>query len=95
MRTFEAISGRKREHWLARTVGVLVTSIGAGLRAAAKTSRVDHPVAIVGAGSALGPALIELHYSGRRVVSPVYAAEAVIEQRFAAAWWPTLRRAAT
>lgn len=36
-RSFEAVSGPKREYWLVRTVGALATAVGAALGAAVVT----------------------------------------------------------
>jgi hypothetical protein len=39
IRTFEAVSGKKREHWLVKTIGLLIAGIGGALVVAGKRRR--------------------------------------------------------
>ena len=56
MRTFEAVTGPKRDRWLVKTVGVLVAVIGASL---ATVRRPVPPTMLLALGSAAGLAVLE------------------------------------
>jgi hypothetical protein len=93
MRSFEAVTGPKRERWLVRTVGVLVTVLGATLAFGAARRRVTPELRLLGAASAVALAGVDVWYAGvRRRISPVYLADAVVELALAAAWAACARR---
>lgn len=84
-RSFEAITGRKREPWLVKTVGVLVAVIAAVLATdrEAPTSTTRR----LGIGSALALAGVDIWYAGvRRRISPVYLLDAVAELGLVLGW---------
>src|SRR5439155_14802188 len=54
MRSFEAVTGPKREDWLVKTVGVLVTAIAGTLLVAGRRRRVPSEVALLAVSSAVG-----------------------------------------
>ena len=86
MRSFEAVTGPKTDRWLVKTVGTLVTAIGGGLVLAGRRRRTTPEVALIGAGSALGLAAIDVVYVAKGRISPVYLLDAAIELPLAAAW---------
>lgn len=86
MRSFEAVTGPKLEGWLVRTVAVLVLAIGGALAAAAARRRVTPELRLLGASTAAGLAAVEAWYAGRRRISPIYLADAVVEVALASAW---------
>jgi hypothetical protein len=87
MPSFEAVTGPKRERWLVRTVGVLVTVVGAVLAAGAARRRTSPELRLLGAATATALAGVDVWYAGvRRRISPVYLADAVVELALAAAW---------
>lgn len=90
-RAFEAITGRKREPWLVKTIGVLLLPVAHALMAdPAGTGSVTRRL---GVGSALGFAAIDVWYAGvRRRISPVYLADALAEAAILALWWHATRR---
>lgn len=84
--TFEAVTGPKTDHWLVRTVGVIVTAIGVTLLASAwKGRRVDE-VALLAVLSAAGLAAIDVIYVARGVILPVYLADAAAEAALIGGW---------
>jgi hypothetical protein len=85
-RSFEAVTGSKKDWWLVQTVGVLVTAIGASLLAAAPRERSDSSAVILATGSALGLAGIDAVHVARRTIGPVYLADMVVELFLAYAW---------
>ncbi|WP_141731134.1 hypothetical protein [Oligoflexus tunisiensis] len=85
-KSFEAVTGPKKDWWLVQTVGVLVTAIGASLLAAARKERSDPETVILATGSALGLAGIDAVHVSRRTIRPVYLADMVVELFLAYAW---------
>ncbi len=86
MRSFEGVTGPKRDHWLVKTVGVLVTAVGLTLMRAGQRGRVHPDVALLAGLSAAALAAIDLVYVTRRRISPVYLLDALPEVCLAA-WW--------
>jgi hypothetical protein len=87
MRSFEAVTGPKLEHWLVRTVGVLLFALGGTLVLAASRDRVTPELRLLAGSSAAGLAAIEVWYAGRRRrISPIYLADAAVELAIASAW---------
>jgi hypothetical protein len=87
-RSFQAVTGRKRDFWLVQTVGALVGVTGAALATAARDQRsLESPaIRILGIGSALSLATIDAVFVGRRRISPIYLADAAAEVGLVAGW---------
>jgi hypothetical protein len=85
-RTFERVTGPKVDFWLARTVGVLVGSVGAALLIGGRRRRVDVELEFLGATSAVGLATIDVIFSARGTISKIYLFDAAIEGAFVVAW---------
>ncbi len=86
LRTFERVTGPKTDGWLVKTVGVLVTVIGAVLGLAAQREQPPREVAALGAGSALGLTGIDVTYVARRRIAPIYLLDAAAELALVALW---------
>jgi hypothetical protein len=87
MRTFEAVTGLKVDKWLVKTIGVLVSVVGAVLMLAGRRCRhVDPEPALLAAGSATGLAVIDTVYAARGRISKVYLLDAVVEVALVIAW---------
>jgi hypothetical protein len=84
--SFQAVTGPKIDLWLVRTVGVLVTVIGAVLVTAARRGVISSEITLLAVGSALGLAAIDIIYVLSGTISPVYLADAVVELGFVAGW---------
>jgi hypothetical protein len=84
--SFQLVTGPKTDLWLVRTVGVLVTVIGAVLLSAARSRRLTDEIVLLAVGSALGLAAIDLVYvlSGR--IAAIYLADAAVELSLAGLW---------
>lgn len=90
LRSFEAITGRKREGWLVKTTGLLIASIGLGLAVAARR-RDRATAAVLGASSAASLAAIDVVYGGvKRRISPVYLIDAALQTGLVGAWGATV-----
>lgn len=86
-RTFERVTGPKRDFWLAQTVAVLVASVGAGLaQAVRRETRFPSELETIAVGSALGLCVIDVTFVTKRRIRPVYLLDAVIEAGLVAAW---------
>lgn len=86
MRTFEAVTGPKRDRWLVKTVGVLVGVIGAALVSAGRRGRAGDDVRLLGLGTAAGLGAIDTIYALRGRISPISLLDAVVEAALAGAW---------
>jgi hypothetical protein len=85
LRSFEAVTGPKREPWLVRTAGGLIAVIGASLIAGAR-ERPSRALRVLGIGSAAVLGAIDVVYTGRRRISPIYLADALIQAAIVAGW---------
>jgi hypothetical protein len=84
-RAFEAVTGRKRDWWLVQTVGLLVTTVGAGLLSATARDRVTPEVAGIAAGTAASLAAIDVVHVTRGRIRATYLLDAALEAAFATA----------
>lgn len=84
-RSFEAITGPKREPWLVKMVGLLTVVIGATI--ATDLEGRMAPTRRLAVGAAPAYAAIDLWYAAvRRRISPVYLLDAVTEIGLIIAW---------
>ncbi|TXI88843.1 MAG: hypothetical protein E6Q40_03180, partial [Cupriavidus sp.] len=79
MRSFLAVTGPKTDLWLVRTVGALILAISLPLIAAFATERTDSPIILLAAGSCIALATVDIVYVAKKVISPIYLGDAVIE----------------
>lgn len=86
MRSFLRVTGPKTDLWLVRTVGVLVTCIGAQMLLASKRRNVTPETKLLAASSAAGLAAIEVVHVARKTISPIYLLDAVGEVALAGLW---------
>jgi hypothetical protein len=86
MKTFLLVTGPKTDLWLVKTVGLILAVIGAVILYAQRTATINPSVIFLAIGSATVLALIEFIYVIKRVISPIYLADAFAELIFIA-WW--------
>src|SRR5512143_2128348 len=79
MRTFLKVTGPKTDLWLVRTVGLLLAVIGAALICAQINAQISTSIILMAIGSALSLVVIEFIYVAKRVISPIYLADAIAE----------------
>jgi len=91
MPSFEAVTGRKREGWLVKTVGGVVAVIGGVLLDAARKRRVDRTAATLAIGSAAVLAGVDVVYVAKRRISPVYLLDAAVELGLVSLWAAGMR----
>jgi hypothetical protein len=86
-RSFERVTGRKVDFWLAETVGVIVAAVGLGLaEALVRGGPMPRELRTVAVASAMGLATVDILYVGRRRIPPVYLADAVAELALIVGW---------
>jgi hypothetical protein len=83
MKTFELVTGKKKDKWLVRTVGVLVLLMGLCFLEAERRGRVTPELKRLAALSALGLAAIDTIYSVPGTISRIYLLDALIEMMLA------------
>ena|SRR5215208_2521140 len=86
MGTFLKVTGPKTDLWLVKTVGVILAVIGAVLIVAQVNAEINTSIILLAIGSALGLAIVEFIYVAKRVISPIYLADAVAEL-ILIGWW--------
>lgn len=86
MRSFEAVTGEKTDDWLVKTVGALIAVAGAAMAAAGLRRRVTPETALLGAGCAAALAAVDVVYTAKRVIRPVYLLDAAVEAALLGAW---------
>lgn len=84
MPSFEAVLGKKREHWLVQTVSLLMLAIAGGL--GSSTRDVPRPLAVTAALAASGMGAIGLRYGVPGRISRLYVADALLQYGIAAMW---------
>jgi hypothetical protein len=94
LRSFEAVTGPKLEGWLVKTVGALVTVIGGTLLFAGRRHHVGPEMRLLGASSAAAFTAVDVLYTAKRRISPVYLLDAVAEVALLAGWGAAETRAA-
>lgn len=83
---FEAVTGPKTDHWLVRTVGLLITVEAIVLLLAAWRQRATPEVAILALGSALALTAVDVIYVLTGTIAPIYLLDAVGELILIAGW---------
>jgi hypothetical protein len=86
MKTFLMITGPKTDLWLVKTVGIILAVIGLVLIVAQVNAEINTSIILLAIGSALGLALVEFVYVAKRVISPIYLGDAVLEL-IPTGWW--------
>lgn len=85
-RTFESVTGPKRDWWLVQTVGLLITVIGGITLWAGWKQRVTPEVQALGAGSAASLAAVDILFTAQKRISPIYLLDAAAEIGLMGLW---------
>jgi hypothetical protein len=84
-RSFEAVSGKKRDYWLVQTVGLITAAVGLSINLAGPRKDVTREITVLRLGTALGFAAIDFTYGLTRRISAVYLADGAAQVAFIAA----------
>jgi len=85
MSSFEKVTGPKRDKWLVKTVGVLITAIGSTLLFSASREPRSETARSLGISTALALIGIDSIYSIRRTIPKIYLMDAAVEAAIVAA----------
>jgi hypothetical protein len=85
-RSYQVVTGPKREAWSAKTAGVLAAVIGGVLVYAGLRRRRPSEMALLAMGSAAAFAAIDVIYVAKRRIPRVYLADAAVEIALLALW---------
>jgi hypothetical protein len=95
VRSFKLVTGEKTDnmptgldadHWLLMTVSLLITTIAVTLLVAAWRRTQAIEIAVMAVSGALGLTIIDVVYTARRVILPIYLLDAAIEIPLIIAW---------
>ena len=87
LRSFEAVTGPKPEGWLVKTLGALVTAVGASLWVAAEQPQPSREATALSIGVAATIGASDVYYAAiRRRISPVYLGDAAAEAALLCGW---------
>lgn len=84
--SFMDITGPKTDTWLVKTVSTVLLAIAVTLISFIYVRTDPLPAIILGFFTSAGLAAIDFYYSGRGVISPVYALDGIAEVIFALVW---------
>lgn len=83
-RSFERVTGRKKEPWLVQTMGALIAAVGVTLLVGARERSRSARTLGIASAAVLGGA--DLVFVGQRRISPVYLGDAAAETALIATW---------
>jgi hypothetical protein len=86
IRSFMKVTGPKQDIWLVKTVGILVTVIGATLAVAARRDEITPATMGLAIGSAAALGLVDVMYVGKGVIARIYLLDAAAEAVLMIAW---------
>ncbi len=92
MRSFEAVTGKKKEPWLVRAVGLLLITSGSAIAVAERQGRLTPSTRLLATGVSASLGTISLTYATKGRISPIYFVDAALHAGFAAAWLLTTGR---
>jgi hypothetical protein len=78
-RSFEAVSGRKHDFWLAQTVGAITAAVGLTLTLASRRKDASPEITLLGLGTAAGFAGVDFTYGLKGRISAVYLIDGVLQ----------------
>lgn len=97
IRTFKLVTGEQGkgdniatgndiDHWLVMTAGVLITSIGLALLVGAWRRSQGIELAVLAIAAAVGLTAIDVIYTSRGIIAPIYLLDAALEAPLIIAW---------
>lgn len=86
LRSFEAVFGRKTDHWLVRTVAGLLLVVGVTQLRSGTDAASIRTARRIGLGTSIVLGSIDVLYAPRRRISRLYLLDALAEGALVAAW---------
>lgn len=90
--SFEAITGKKRDYWLVRTVGGLLAIVGAVIGVAGSSRRLTPDLAWLAVGSSAVLVAVDVVYTAKNRIRKVYLLDGVANSILIGAWVALLNR---
>ena len=84
--TFMAITGRKTDLWLVKTVGALLIPVATCLSSYLFIGSDRRPALVLGTLTSISFIIIDFHYALNDIISDVYLVDGVIQLLFLLAW---------
>jgi hypothetical protein len=94
IRSFQKVTGPKTDRWLVKTVSVLVVVIGSVIGSAGARGKVTPEIAALAVGLNSGLGAIDVVYTAKRRISPVYLLDFLGGVMLSAGWALAIRRGA-
>ena len=85
LKSFEAVTGKKRDGWLVQTVGGLIAAVGGALLVGSVENK-SKAVRMLGITSAAVLAASDIYFVAKGRIPRIYLADAVAEGAVIAAW---------
>lgn len=85
-RSFEAVTGPKRDDWLVKTIGGLIAVVGATLLSAGWRGKVTREIRLLGLAGAAALSAADVYFVRKKRISRVYLLDVAAEAPFLAAW---------
>ena len=86
IRTFEAVTGPKTDHWLVQTLGLLITAVGSVLIVAALRRRLMLEIGLLACGSAAALGGAGSYFALRGQIRPIYLVDGFVELVIIVLW---------
>lgn len=86
IRTFQMVTGPKRDLWLVKTVGAIVAVVGAVLILAGLRSQVTFEIFVLAVGNCLALAAVDINYVSKGVIAKIYLWDAAAEIGLVLLW---------
>ena len=87
MRSFEKLTGDKKDDWLVKTVGLLIATTGAALvHSGTRSQRPPRELTALAAGQSFWLGGVSLVYSLKGTISKIYLLDTLAEAALVAAW---------
>lgn len=84
--TFQRVTGPKNDLWLVKTVGVLISVIGASLLLSGFRGEIVPSTILLAVGSAAVLTAVDVIYVTKRIIAPIYLLDAFFELLLIV-WW--------
>jgi hypothetical protein len=91
-RTFEKVTGPKKDFWLVKTVGLIVGVLGVVMLMAGYRQKAPPEVSLMAVGTAASLTAVDIVYVAKKRISPVYLLDALFEMGLLALWTFALRQ---
>ncbi len=95
LRSFEAVTGPKKDDWLVKTIGGIIAVIGGSLLVGGLERSRSRALKALGVGSAMTLGGADVVYVARGRIAPIYLADAAVQALILGAWLVESRRSSS